>query len=160
MPSITGKRFLCMRNAIIIHGAYGYPEENWFPWLKKELKQIGFKVFVPQFPTPNNQNLKNWNKVFLRYEKYVDEDTILIGHSLGALFIMNILENYKVKACYLVGGFLGLLGVKKFDIINKTITNRKFNFKKIKKNCKIFFVYNSDNDLMCHWKKEKSWPKN
>ena len=27
-----------MRRVFIIHGWGGYPEEGWFPWLKKELK--------------------------------------------------------------------------------------------------------------------------
>ena len=25
-----------MTKVILIHGAYGNPEENWFPWLKEE----------------------------------------------------------------------------------------------------------------------------
>lgn len=41
-----------MKNAIIIHGTEGYPEENWFPWLKNELELIGYNVIVPQFPSP------------------------------------------------------------------------------------------------------------
>jgi len=40
-----------MSNAFIIHGTGGYPEENWFPWLKKKLEEFNYKVFVPQFPT-------------------------------------------------------------------------------------------------------------
>jgi hypothetical protein len=43
-----------MRNIFIIHGSYGYPEENWFPWLKKELSKLGHRVFVPKFPIPAN----------------------------------------------------------------------------------------------------------
>ena len=41
-----------MKTAIIIHGTEGYPEENWFPWLKSELEIIGYQTFVPQFPSP------------------------------------------------------------------------------------------------------------
>ena len=39
-------------NVFIFHGTEGYPEENWFPWLKEKLEAKGYKVFVPQFPTP------------------------------------------------------------------------------------------------------------
>jgi esterase/lipase len=36
-----------MKKVFIIHGWDGYPEEGWFPWLKKELEKKGFSVFVP-----------------------------------------------------------------------------------------------------------------
>ena len=52
-----------MKNAIIIHGTYGNPDENWFPWLKIELEKIGYQVYVPTFPTPENQNLEAWLKI-------------------------------------------------------------------------------------------------
>ncbi len=30
-----------MRNVFIFHGTEGYPEENWFPWLKEKLEAVG-----------------------------------------------------------------------------------------------------------------------
>jgi predicted alpha/beta hydrolase family esterase len=53
-----------MKNAFIIHGSYGHPKENWFPWLKNELEKLNYKVFVPAFPTPQNQSLASWFKTF------------------------------------------------------------------------------------------------
>ena len=58
-------------NVIIIHGSYGSPEKNWFPWLKEELKKSGINTFVPRFPTPKNQNLDTWANVFKDYEPIV-----------------------------------------------------------------------------------------
>ena len=39
-------------NVFIFHGTEGYPEENWFPWMKEKLEAEGCKVVVPQFPSP------------------------------------------------------------------------------------------------------------
>jgi hypothetical protein len=137
-----------MVNVIIIHGSYGNPEENWIPWLKFELEKLGFKVYVPEFPTPENQNLDNWLKVFDGYKKYLDENSIIIGHSLGCAFILNVLErmDVKIKAAFLVAGFIGKLNNAQFDEINKTFSEREFNWNRIRIRCKYFFVYNSDND--------------
>lgn len=136
-----------MKKVTIIHGSYGHPNENWFPWLKKELEQIGYQVFVPKFPTPKNQNLDTWMEIFKDYEKNLNDDAILIGHSLGSAFILNILEKMdgEVKACFFVSGFIGLLN-NEFDKINKTFTDKKFSWDKIKNNCRNFFIYHSDND--------------
>jgi len=134
-------------NVFIFHGTGGSPNENWFPWLEQKLKAEGCKVFVPQFPTPEDQNLNSWLKVFEGYEKYLNENTILIGHSIGCAFILDILEkiNTKVGACYLIAGFLGPLNLK-VDEYNKTISDKDFNWDKIKNNCSNFVLFQSDND--------------
>lgn len=83
-----------MNNVFIFHGTEGYPEENWFPWLKQELEQKGYSVFVPQFPSPPvvPAKIAEWFDVLKNYEQNIDENTILIGHSLGGIFTLRILE--------------------------------------------------------------------
>lgn len=132
----------------LIHGSYGNPNENWFPWLKDYLESMGHQVITPIFQTPNNQSLESWTEEFKKYESQIDEDTIFIGHSLGPSFILSILEkiNVKVKGCIFVAGFLGLLNNKDFDEINHTFTNREFNWEKILENCDNFYVLNSKDD--------------
>ena len=34
---------------IIVHGAYGSPQENWILWLKRGLEKLGCEVIVPLF---------------------------------------------------------------------------------------------------------------
>ncbi|MDP4030861.1 MAG: alpha/beta hydrolase [Patescibacteria group bacterium] len=90
-------------NVFIFHGTMGSPEGNWFPWLERELKKLGIEVFVPRFPTPKGQTLDNWLKTFEPYQKYVNEESVLVGHSMGPGFIFRILEqwNIRIKAAIL-----------------------------------------------------------
>lgn len=135
-----------MTTIIIIHGAFGHPQENWFPWLKEELENLDCKVFVPKFPTPEGQSLENWLNSFKDHEKFIDKSTILVGHSIGVAFVLRLLEKYKVKAALLIAGFIGKLNYPEVNDINSTFFEKPFDWNKIKENCKNIFVISSDND--------------
>jgi predicted alpha/beta hydrolase family esterase len=138
-----------MKTAFIIHGVGGNSGENWFPWLKEELEKEGWNVIAPNFPTPKNQSLENWKKAFSEYKDLVNEETIFVAHSLGPSFVLSLLEDMQllISACYLVAGFVGgPLGFPEIDEINKTLTEKEFNWEKIKSNCKYFELYASTND--------------
>lgn len=137
-----------MKQALIVHGTYGSPEGNWFPWLKKKLEKDGYKVYVPKFPTPENQSLSTWMQTLEGTGMKFNEETILIGHSLGPAFILSVLETLSkpVKACFFVSGFISLLGNLKFDGPNESFILKPMNWKKIISNSKAFYVINSDND--------------
>jgi serine hydrolase len=148
-------------NIFIIHGAHGNPEENWFPWLKTELEKRGHKVFTPKLPTPEGQFLGNWLLNFHKYRQHIDDNTIFVAHSLGPAFVISLLEEIekKVQACFFVAPFIGLLRKPEFDNINRTFTQKSFNWNKIKTNCKNFFVYASDNDPHVDFRKSKEFAK-
>ncbi|MCK5476385.1 MAG: serine hydrolase family protein [Candidatus Aenigmarchaeota archaeon] len=137
-----------MTKIFLIHGAFGNPEENWFPWLKQKLEELNHEVIVPKFPTPENQSLENWNKIFAEYKNKIDENSIFVGHSLAPAFLLSILEciNQPIKGAFFISGFSTLLGNETFDSINKTFVDKEFDWSKIKQNCKQFFIYHSDND--------------
>lgn len=132
----------------LIHGSFGNPEENWFPWLKHELEKQGHKVFAPKFPTPEGQSLSSWLKVLDGFEGEIDEETVFVGHSAGPALILRELERRKtpVRACFLVSGFLGKLGLPEFDAVNASFFEKPFDWKKIRANCRTFRMINSDND--------------
>lgn len=131
----------------LIHGSYGSPNENWFPWIKNTLEKEGHEAISPRFPTPENQSLESWIKVFEPYFNQINENTLFIGHSLGPAFILNILERIevKVKGVIFVAPFLGELNNLDFDNINRTFM-KKFNWDKIKNNCTEFGIIYSEND--------------
>lgn len=147
---------------VIIHGAYGSPEENWIPWLRARLEKLGCKVIVPHLPTPKGQKLDKWLKILNKAVPIWDEDIIFVGHSLGPALVLKKIEELKkpIKAAFLVSGFIGKLGLKEFDPINASFFDKGFNWEKIIKNCQNFFVYNSDNDPYVPLSKGKELAKN
>ncbi len=149
-----------MTNLFIIHGVGGHPEENWYPWLKSELEKLDYRVFIPKFPTPDNQSLENWTKVFEDYGQYLDEHSIVVGHSLGVTFLLSVLEDKQIKAAFFIAGFTTLLDNPQFDKINKTFIERDFNWDKIKQNCNKFHIFHSDNDPYIRLEKAEDLAKN
>lgn len=156
-----------MKYAIIFHGTAGHANENWFPWLKKELKKYNYGVIVPQFPTPENQSPESWLKVFEEYndKKYLNEDTLLIGHSLGGGFLLWVLEkiskkintktNAKVKAAFFVAASIGVKPIKYYET-DKLFVEKSFEWHNIKNSAKNFFVFHSEDDpLVCIGNGEK-----
>lgn len=137
-----------MANFIFIHSTAGNPDELFHPWLRRQLEKKGHKVYAPFFPTPIGQTLENWLREFEPYWKYVNEETIFVGRSIGPAFILRLLEktDVKVKAAFLIAGFCSGIGLDEFKPLTDSFIKKPFNWRKIRKNCGRFFVYNSDND--------------
>lgn len=79
-----------MKKAVILHGTDGTPAENWFPWLKNELEARGYEVWVPLLPNNHTPNREVYND-FLLSGKWDFTDNLIIGHSSGAVSILNLL---------------------------------------------------------------------
>jgi predicted alpha/beta hydrolase family esterase len=98
-----------MNNCIIVHGGpLDVPESdphqlhtlNWFLWVKKELEQRGIKTAIPSMPHP-------WNPIYDEYKAefeklFIDETSIVIGHSRGCAFLVRWLGETKRKVGTLV----------------------------------------------------------
>jgi predicted alpha/beta hydrolase family esterase len=79
-----------MKRAVILHGTDGTPEANWFPWLRSKLEEQGYEVWVPLLPgnhTPNRQVYGD----FLFNSGWDFTDNIVVGHSSGAVEVLNLL---------------------------------------------------------------------
>lgn len=146
-----------MRNIFIIHGSYGSPQKNWFPWLKKELSKLGHRVFVPQFPIPpvekqdsfyGGHKLSEWIETLDDYNKYINSDTIFVAHSRGCVFTYHYLARIKfsISATFLIAPWINFIWYpknnKKIDSFHKV----PFDWKKIKQGSRYFEVHQSTND--------------
>ncbi len=137
------------KNVFIFHGTEGSPDENWFPWLKQELSKRDYEVIIPKFPSPPivPAKIDEWFSVLREYEDRISENTVLIGHSLGGVFTLRVLEKLKspIKAALFVGTPIGVKPIISYDREN-SFSGFAFDWKTIRSNSKDFVVYQSDND--------------
>lgn len=133
---------------IVIHGTGGSPDENWFPWLQAEFASRDIETIIPEFPTPQNQNLENWLTAFEKRVGTLRQGDVLIGHSIGAAFVLRLLENTQmsIRAAILVAGFDSQLGDPRFDPFNESFLKAPFSWEKIIASANEFIVFAGDND--------------
>lgn len=136
-----------MKQALILHGTDASPAHNWFTWLKEQLEQEGYKVWLPQLPNSATPSTKTYNEFLLSSPDFkFNEETILIGHSSGAVEILSLLQHLpddvKVEAAYLVSAFKDDLGWESLS----GLFEEPFDFAKIKAKADKFVFLHSDND--------------
>ena len=86
---------------IFIHGnGGGWPKENWLPPVARALKVLPVKVILKQFPDPVLARAKYWLPFIKKLG--ADENTILVGHSSGAVAAMRYAEKHKILGSILV----------------------------------------------------------
>lgn len=153
-----------MSTIVIFHGSFGHPDENWFPYLKENLEANGNTVIIPQFPVDSwdlviekgegymspIQNLSNWLNTF---EKDVlptlpKENYIFVGHSISSIFILHIVEKFKLqlKKGIFVSPFLSTLPKWEFNTVNGTFYKTDFDFGKLKQLIPERIAVYADND--------------
>jgi predicted alpha/beta hydrolase family esterase len=122
-----------MKKVIVIHAWDSSPEQHWYREEEKILKEMGYEVIIPVLPGGLWPKLNEWLDVMSGLG--IDEDTTLIGHSLGVPAAFRYLEqsNQKVDQVICVAGFAQDLGIaetnnfvdKPFDWkLIKSITNK------------------------------------
>lgn len=133
-------------NYVLLHGFKGNAGKNFFPWLKKELSKKEYRYFAPNLPNPSRPTEEEQVSAVLKSAKF-DENTILFGHSLGAVVAMKVAEKLKNKIAGLVlaGGFAEPK-FKDHPRPFETTFSWKFNWRKIKANCGFVKILSAAND--------------
>ncbi len=135
-----------MKRVVIVHCWDGYPDYCWYPYAKRELTKKGFAVTVPAFPETAKPDLEKWLPVLKDAVGVPDENTNLIGHSIGCATILRYLESLregeKVGGVVLVAGFTENVG---YDELKSFFTT-PINFEKVRASAKGFVAIHSDND--------------
>lgn len=144
-----------MKKVYIIHGWDGSPDEPLFVWLDKNLSDKGFEVKRLGMPNPEVPVIEKWLEK-MNQEILLDENTILVGHSVGCQAVMRFLEskniNFKIKGILLLAPWIHLdqttieeEGEEVVEIARPWM-EVPINFEKVKNSSEKITAIFSDND--------------
>lgn len=108
-----------MQQLYIVHGYTATPHDHWFPWLKGRLEADGVAVEVLRMPDADAPAAAAWDAFLDAAITRRDENTFLVGHSLGCIAIVrHLLRDRAARygGMVLVAGFAEpLAGLEALD---------------------------------------------
>ncbi len=128
-----------------MHGWDASPENHWFLKAKENWSKLGWEVIVPELPGGYYPKKEEWTEALNHLGP--DDKTILIGHSLGGVAILNYLSQ-NVPAVGQAILIATPYEPMKFTPI-ATFFPAEFDWGKIRKNCPNFdLIYETDDPLV------------
>ena len=142
------------KQVFLIHGWEGYPENSWFPWLKRSLEQKGFEVITPAMPDPIHPKKSEWVKFLNDLIPNPNQNTFFVGHSMGCRTILRYLEDLpadtKIGGAVFVAGWVNLpiwdgRTEEQVKIVEDWV-NPPMDFEKVLKHAKNFMAIYAKDD--------------
>lgn len=141
-----------MKNLVVIHGVNGGINETFGPYLEEEVKSRGINYYAPEFPVKKEATYEKWAEVLdgIFEQGLIDENTIIVAHSLGNIFIVRYLLSKKQS----IGLYIGLAGFADYKSnerkdLEEIVNNFKIPVENIKNVIRLMpkrFSLYSDND--------------
>jgi len=120
----------------------GDSSDNWFKYIADNLASDQVKCIIQRFPDPELARKEYWLP-FIK-ELGADENTILIGHSSGAVAAMRYAEENKILGSVLVSACHTDLGIE--DERKSHYYDTPWDWEKIKSNQTFIGQYHSTDD--------------
>ncbi|GAA4248347.1 alpha/beta hydrolase [Dactylosporangium darangshiense] len=83
--------------AIVVSHGYGADDQSiWLPYLRGALEELGHDVHIPRLPNSSDPDARAWRGVLAeRVAGLSAVDTVLVGHSIGAVNVLRVLEGHE-----------------------------------------------------------------
>jgi uncharacterized protein len=131
---------------LILHGIGGKAGNHWQQWLHDELIKKDCRIIMPNLPSPNHPDRKEWLGTIKEFLKNVEpEELIIVGHSLGVVSALDFIEQAKGK----INAFISVAGFSKdykSELNSYFLSEKSIDFNKVKKHLEQSFVIYSDDD--------------
>ena len=143
-----------MKKVYIIHGWSGSPDEPMLKWIRESLQTQGYEVVAPNMPHPDIPTIVDWVSHLEDVIENPNEETYLIGHSVGCQTILRYMErlpeNTVVGGVVLIAPWIFLtvenLGDDESPDTAKPWMETPIDYNKIISHTKKFTGIFSDND--------------
>ena len=128
----------------IFHGWGADSSANWFEHTRQFIVEAGAECHVPDFPESESPVYGEWVRHLEEHVEKIDENSVILGHSLGCGFINRYLSenDIKIKALILVAPTLNDCGIR--EIRNFFLTT--LDYQKIQNSVELIHILASTDD--------------
>lgn len=137
-----------MKKIFIIHGFNASPESHWFQWLKSNIEQKDYVCDIVQLTDSAEPKHSQWYQDLSETLKDLDQQSIVVAHSLGCIsvldYLSNVLVHQRIKAFIGVSGFVEKL--QSLPELNTFIQNCQLNNSRLRLNIEQRYMIFSNND--------------
>lgn len=137
--------------AVILHAMAQTSQGHWYQWLKSELEERGYTVWVPDLPHSDHPDTKEMTEFLLAHNEWDFNDNLIIGHSSGSVEVLYLLQALpklvKVKTAVMVSSFDHM--VSGMEAQHDRIFTQAFDFEKIKTSAEKSLFIHGDDDPWC-----------
>lgn len=156
------------QKVIMVHGWGGNNKDGWFKPLREKLEEQDFEVIAPPMPDTLHPKIETWAGKLKEVSGEINNNTYLIGHSIGCQTIMRFLEGLeekiKVGGAIFVAGWFNLTDKTWDDKYTREIANpwikTSIDFKKVLKHLKKTLAIFSTDDPYVPLSDSESFKKN
>lgn len=127
-----------------------FSDDMWYNWVKNKLNAYDPKLNVraENMPDPIVGRESLWIP-FMREELKIGENSIIVGHSTGAVAAVRFCEQYKVRGIVIVGAYTTDCGIE-----NERLSgyfDRPWEWDKVKTNTDWIVQFGSEDDEYLSW---------
>ncbi len=103
-----------MKNYFIVHALGNTGSDYWYQFVKNKIESMGYDCYVPTLPPVENMSYHSWAKAFDKYKEFINEESVYIGHSTGAIFGVRYLMDNNLK----ISKYISVVGFNKENTSN------------------------------------------
>ena len=128
------------------------PQEKEQKWKERYKESLGddWDIVMPSMPSPRNAKYAEWELWIQKYIPFLCDGVVLVGHSLGAIFLAEFLQKntlpISITQLHLIAGPAPRYGDFTFTVLDN-----------ITQQCGEVHIYHSKDDFMVPFKDVKAY---